>query len=170
MLGFLIGTACLIGFIKVARGGSRCGRRYYGRHGWHGHHGRYAEGGWWTGFGRGRAGGFGERAALRWLFEHLDTTHGQEKVILEAVEELRGPALKAREELVSTFGELGAAVKGESFDHGRTADTWVRQDKALEQLRLTLTTALARVHEVLDERQRKILSDLLSRRGDPDLV
>ncbi len=168
MLGFLIGTACLIGLIKVARG-PRCGR-YYGRHGWRGHHGRYAEGGWWTGFSRGRAGGFGERAALRWLFEHLDTTHGQEKVILEAVEDLRGPAQKAREEALSTLGDLGNAVRGESFDHGRTAETWVRQDKALEQLRLTLTTALARVHEVLDERQRKLLADLLARRAASDTV
>lgn len=171
MLGFFIGTACLIGLIRVARGG-RCGG-YHGRHGWHGRGGwpghRYG-GGPWSSWSRGRPGGFGERAALRWLFEHLDTTHGQEKVIIDAVEELRGPAKKARHELFSTGNELADAVRGEGFDHGRMAETWVRQDKTVETLRLGLTTALARIHEVLDERQRKLLAELLARRGAPDLI
>jgi hypothetical protein len=42
MLGFIIGTACLIGLIKVARGG--CGGGYFG--GWGGWGGRGFRGGW----------------------------------------------------------------------------------------------------------------------------
>lgn len=163
MLGFVIGTLCLVGLVKVGLGHRHCYARY-GRH----HHGHHHRG--FGGRGFGRPGGFGERAALRWLFEHLDTTHGQEKVILEAVEELRGPAHKARQELWSTAGDLSDAMKGETFDHARTADTWVRQDKALEQLRLALTTAMARVHEVLDAEQRKALAELIARRVRPDFV
>jgi hypothetical protein len=145
MIGFLIGTVCLIGLFKVIGGHRGC------------HHGRHRLGGrrYWA--------GGGERMAVRWLFERLDTTHGQEKVILEAIDELRGPWGSAREELRSAFGDLGRAVRGAEFDHGGVAETWVRQDRALEQVRLALTTSLARIHEALDERQRRILADLIER-------
>ena len=150
MLGFLIGTACLIGLIKVVG----CGRR-------HGGCGGHARHGW--GYGRGGRGGrgFGERAALRWLFERLDTTHGQEKVILEAVEELKPELHQAKSEWRSTFGDLARAMREPEFDHGAVAGTWLRQDKALEQLRLSLTTGLTRIHDVLDERQRRILAEIV---------
>lgn len=142
MLGFLIGTACLIGLFKVVGSGHRhhaCGRHHH-------HH---------------RRGGFGERAMLRWLFEKLDTTHGQEKVILEAVEELKPELHQAKSEWRSTFGDLARAMREPEFDHGAVAGTWLRQDKALEQLRLSLTTGLTRIHDVLDERQRRILAEII---------
>ncbi len=98
MFGFLIGTACLIGLIKVARhgGGYGCGSRYgscssgYER-GCGGGGGYQDEGGgpWGRHGGQGRHGGFGPRIFLRAAFERLDTTPGQEKVILQAVDELR---------------------------------------------------------------------------------
>lgn len=140
MLGFLIGTACLIGFFKVA--------------GW-GHHRSCHPS------DRRRHGSFGERAALRWLFERLDTTHGQEKVILEAVEELRTPLRDAREDWRATLPGLARATRGAELDHGAIAEIWTRHDRSLEAVRLAVTTSLARVHEVLDERQRRILADLL---------
>jgi len=174
MLGFFIGSVCLIGLIKVGlrghHGHGHCGGGHHGHHGrWHGH-GRYGRG---YGRGEGEEGrGFGERAMLRWVFERLDTTHGQEKVIIEAVEELREPFKKARSQAGSTFDDFAQAMRGEGFDHGRVAGTWVSQDKALEELRVALTAAMARVHEVLDEKQRKILGDLIERRGGgrPDFI
>jgi len=66
MFGFIVGAACLFGLVRVLR---------HARHGHFGHHGP---------FGRFR-GGFGPRMMLRGLFERLDTTPGQEKVIAAAI-------------------------------------------------------------------------------------
>ena len=150
MFGFIIGTACLIGLIRVLRGG-RCGYGHgYGRWGrpafgggcgggyggpcggggcgyhggggwehhdqggWGGHHGGpYRErsgehrGGWaW------RRGGF----FLRGLFEQLDTTPGQEKAIMEAVDEMRKTAFQHREELKKSRADIAKAMRSPSFD------------------------------------------------------
>jgi hypothetical protein len=104
---------------------------------------------------------------LRWLFERLDTTHGQEKVILEAVEEIRKPWATLKEELHGGVSAISEAFTGESFDHEKIAHQWVEQDKAMEQARVALTTGLSRVHEVLNADQRRTLADLLGsiRRG-----
>ena len=110
MLGFLVGTVCLVALVKVLR---------HGR-GWHGHW-RYAHGcghgggcgpgyghGHWNGhddgpgpgFGRGRwgGGGFGDGFLLRGLFSRLGTTSDQEKVIRSAFDRVRETMREARGE------------------------------------------------------------------------
>lgn len=155
MLGFLFGTVCLVGFFKVATG-----------HRWHGRYGSHCGGGHRRGRWQGRYGdhgpGWSEKMMLRWLFERLDTTHGQEKVIFDAVEEVRKPLSAMREELHGGLSAISEAFTAESFDHEKVAHQWVEQDKALEQLRVAVTTGLTRVHEVLSVEQRKILADLMA--------
>lgn len=108
-----------------------------------------------------RGGGFAERYALRWLYQRLDTTPGQEKVIREAFEEISEALGKAKGDLHGSFGELAKAVRGAEFDHAAVSEAWVRHDGAFEASRLAISSALQRVHEALDERQRAILADLI---------
>jgi len=189
MFGIIIGTACLIGLIKVLR------RGWYGHGGYgYGHDGPGfggfggfgggcgGGGGDWAGRSRGWGGGpFGfaggapwESGGGRWggrwggpdfflrqIFEHLDATPGQEKVMREAASELRAEAAKHREELHKTRADIAKAMRSESFDEVLLGELFARHDSALESLRKATTGALARVHVVLDERQRARLADLI---------
>jgi Spy/CpxP family protein refolding chaperone len=172
MLGILIGTVCLIGLIKTLRWGRHrhawaggygggcgsaygggCGSSYrgYGRHGWGGHrdHG-YGDGGW---------GGPG--AMLRGLFRRLDTTPGQEKVIVQAFEELREAARQQRGELRSSRADVAKAMREPSFDAVLFGEMFGRHDAALEAMRKAAIGALAKVHDVLDEKQRARLAEMI---------
>jgi hypothetical protein len=158
-------------------GGGGCGSRArgwggrgWGAHGWGGWgHGRwqqddreYADGervGERDGFG------FGKRFFLRFVFERLDTTPGQEKVIAEAFDEIRESLKAAKGDWSSTRSRMADAMRGEEFDHEAAGDAWAKHDTTFETMRLKVTTALQRVHEALDERQRKILADLMERGG-----
>jgi len=197
MLGFLIGTVCLIGLVKVLRRGS-CGgygyRGYYGggyggacgggRFGgggpwgggpWVGH-GNQGEGGFEQGPGwhggpfrtHGRAGfrpgGFGmTHFVLRRLYEALDTTPGQEKVIAAAMEELREAAAKHRGEARKSREDVAKAMRAPSFDETVMGELFARHDAALEEMRKAVVSAMAKVHEALEPEQRAKLADLVER-------
>ncbi|AKT39414.1 Spy/CpxP family protein refolding chaperone [Chondromyces crocatus] len=165
MVGFLIGTACLVGLFSMLRRGGwegRCGGR-----GWGGDwQGRF--GGPWDGEGgppwsRGGGGGFQgrRRRMLGFLFERLDTTAGQEKVITAALDDLRSTAEAHRGELRRTRADVAAATRSPSFDETRLGELFARHDDALTTMRKELVGALAKIHAVLDDRQRERLADLL---------
>lgn len=166
MIGFLIGTVCLIGLVKVLRAG-RWHRHGYG--GGCGHHGGYG-GGWgghhggWRG-GRGGFRGYGRQAFLRGLFERLETTPGQEKVILQAAEELQAAFQKLRP-ASKGLGDLAAALRAESFDEGSAAKFGVEAEETFNSAKSAVLDALRKVHEVLDARQRGLLADFLERRAN----
>lgn len=156
MLGFIIGTVCLIGLIKVLR---------HGR-GWHGHgwgacgpHGHGYDGGYDEGYGPMRGGP--RRWFLRSLFRRLETTPGQEKAIVAAIDELRENRRVIGEELQQTRGDLARVVAGGLVDDSSLEDTFARQDRLLAQLRVSFVEAMKKVTEVLDERQRKQAADML---------
>jgi hypothetical protein len=184
--GLIIGAIAAIALIKVAKcafryhhygyGGRHCGGggHGYGYHGdaWHGGwgNGRFGRGGppWARHFGgdgegdEGEArGGFGKRYFLRFLFERLDTTPGQEKVILEAFDEIKEAMKKAKGEWRTSFSDFAKAIRGTEFDHGAVGEAFVRHDGLFEQARMAVITALQKVHEALDEKQRAILADLI---------
>jgi hypothetical protein len=172
MLGFLIGTVCLVGLIKTLRwgrhGGGGCGygRGYghhgggWGRRGWgggdgeHGDHG--GSGGGWGGRGFG-----GPNVFMRMLFQRLETTPGQEKVIVAAYEEMREAAQKARGELKASRGDVAKAMRSESIDEVFFGEMFARHDTALEALRKASLGAVAKVHDALDEKQRARFADLI---------
>jgi hypothetical protein len=179
MLGFLIGTVCLVGLVKVLRRG----------HGWHG--------GWRWGYagcggggcgramdgGSGRAmgrGGFhddgdewGPRFSrrrprgtfLRAIFERLDTTPGQEKFVAAAIDEVREAGRRLRGELSKSREDLAQAVRAEHFDAESLGLVFARHDEAIESMRKAFVGALAKVHDALDERQRARLADVLASGG-----
>jgi Spy/CpxP family protein refolding chaperone len=136
MFGFFFGTACLAGLIYTLRRGR-----------WHYHHGR---GGRWSWRGR-----------MRWLFERLDTSPGQEKVFVKAADDLTEAFEKMRDELRNTRAAIAQSLRGEHFDAGSLRELHEKHDALIAQLRETLRGAMAQVHESLDPRQRRELADLI---------
>jgi Spy/CpxP family protein refolding chaperone len=150
MLGFIIGTVCLIGLVKVLRRGR----------GWHGRWGYGGRGYGPSTYSSGRRGWF-----LRSIFERLETTPGQEKAIVLAMDELRGNREVVREEAKQTREDLARVVAGGLVDDAALEETFARHDRLLAQLRVSFVEALKRATEALDERQRKQLSDFMQRSG-----
>jgi len=151
MLGFIIGTVCLIGLIKVLRRGR----------GWYGHRWGYGPHGGGYGYGP-MGGGGGSRWFLRGLFHRLETTPGQEKAIVAAIDELRENRRVIREELEQSRGDVARVVAGGLVEDNSLEDTFARQDRLLAQLRVSFVEAMKKITEVLDERQRKQIADMLA--------
>jgi len=164
MFGFLLGAAAVATLVYVKRrhrGFSRC---HGGGRGWgHGH-------GWGRGWDR-HGGGWGERHGgsgpfwLRGVFARLDTTPGQEKVIREVVDELREHGRDLRGEFQRGRGDLADALRADTVDATALGDAFGRHDDALDRMRKAAVGALAKLHDALDERQRRILANWLESRG-----
>jgi uncharacterized membrane protein len=136
MFGFFVGTACLIGLVAVARSG---------------HHRR----GW------GRRGGFGGRWFLRRALQRLDTTPAQEKVIREALHDLKEDAAGLRQEMRGTKAELAQALRAPDLDKESIDRVFTKHDELLEKLRASFMDAAERVHTTLDSQQRQQLADMI---------
>ncbi|MEM9191201.1 MAG: hypothetical protein AAGF12_18610 [Myxococcota bacterium] len=98
---------------------------------------------------------------LRGLFERLDTTPGQEKVIRAEAERLRDVVYELRREVPAAGDDLGRAMRGEHFDETIFGDMFTRQDDRLRELRKEVVGSMARIHDALDEQQRKRLAEML---------
>jgi hypothetical protein len=146
MCGFLIGALAFLAIFKIAKyaryGG--CGRRGGWRHR-HRHEGR--GGGW-----------------LRWLFEDLETTPSQERNIKESIDSLREHARETKDALQKSVADLAEALESDDLDHEKIGEAWVKQDRALESIRLAAMEALGKIHGTLDDTQRSRLADLIRRR------
>lgn len=173
MLGFLIGTACLIGLIATLRRGHGCGYAYGGGCGgggyqrWGGHHHHHHGHGGFGGYReeregrRGWRGGWGPRAWVAMLSQRLDLTPAQEKVVRQSFEEVRDSMRKGRGELRDTRKDVARAFRAGSFDAVLMGETFSRHDNAIDEVRKAVTGALARIHEALDEGQREKLAEIL---------
>jgi hypothetical protein len=140
MFGFLFGAACLIGLIAMIRRGR-----------WHRGHGYYGRG-----FGR------GSRGFLNGLFSRLDTSPSQEKVIVSAVDDVRGALSSLRGEAESTRSDIARLLEDESFDAERLGALFARHDDAIRQVRERLAGAMAQVHTTLDAGQRASLARMIA--------
>jgi heavy-metal resistance protein len=135
MLGIIIGTLCLVGFVAVWR-----------RRGWRG----YAH------FGHHRR-RFG-RSGLYRLFQELDTSPGQEKAIRSAIGQLRGSLGDLRPNLDAARGQLASAVRDERFDASTLQAALENQTRELGAALAALAESLGKVHEALDPDQRRRLA------------
>jgi Spy/CpxP family protein refolding chaperone len=149
MFGFFIGTACLVGLVMTVRRGrhGHCGAygfgpRSFGRRGWGGARG-------------------GSRFFLSILFDRLETTPAQEKVIVVALDELRDAARAQRSEVRRTRDDVAAAVRSPSFDETRLGELFARHDTAIESMRRAAVGAIGKIHAVLEDNQRERLADLI---------
>jgi uncharacterized membrane protein len=156
MFGFVVGSVCLIALFKLHHM-----RRIAWAHGHGFHHGHHR--GWGHFGGHGPWGG--PRRGLYHLFEALDATPAQEKVIMAAVDEVRAVARELRGELRQSRGDLAQAFRADSFDAEVMGNAFARHDDHLEKLRKAVTGALAKVHNALDERQRARLAEWLDASG-----
>jgi Spy/CpxP family protein refolding chaperone len=139
MIGFILGTVALAALIRmVARG-------------------RWSR----------RAGGYGRSFALRnvpqlrALFARLDTTPGQERAILETIDEARASLRDSRRELATTRNDLVSAFTADHFDPILLEGTFARHDERITALRGVAMQALAKVHEALDSAQREKLAEII---------
>jgi hypothetical protein len=188
MFGFIIGTVCLVALIATIRRarwghygyGGGCGHRGWGGHHRHGGWGDggggwggppWARGGWddhgpdfgqrdqGRGFGRGFGGRMG--FVLRFLSERLDASPAQEKVIAQAVDEMREAIGKARDGFKASRGDVANAVRSDNFDVTHVGALFSKHDDAIDGVRKAFVSAMQKVHDALDERQRKILAEII---------
>jgi hypothetical protein len=167
MFGILFGVLCVAGMVAVLRRPYAFAHRGGWYRGWHGDHGRHGwqdDGPWGSG-GGGR--GFGEpgraRRMLRFVYVRLGTSPAQETVLADAAEAVGGAAASLRGEWEQSRGDLARAFRSEPFDVDALKSAFLRHDERIKALRDVLSTQAARVHEVLDGRQRAALADLLER-------
>jgi Spy/CpxP family protein refolding chaperone len=123
-----------------------------------GPHGYWDGGGYGWGRRGGRRGGWS-----RWLFERLETTPGQERAILDAFARLRSEAAPLRDEWRQTRDEVARAFEAGLIDDNTFEETFARHDRAQARMRVSLVETIKAVAEALDERQRKVLANLLTR-------
>jgi hypothetical protein len=169
MLGFLIGTVCLVGLVKTLRWGRCESERACGGYGYgHGGFGRRRWGGGYGAWGGGdydhdgERGGFGGPGVfLRALFRELSTTPGQEKAIVAAYAEMREATKDARGEVRASRADLAKTMRGPAVDEVLFGEMFARHDAALEKIRRASIGAIAKVHDALDEGQRARFADLI---------
>jgi Spy/CpxP family protein refolding chaperone len=149
MFGIFIGTACLIGLAVVLR---------RGRYGYECGPG----GGQWG--RRGGRFGFGRRGLYR-IFQKLETTPGQEKVILSAISDLKEHARDARAGMRGTVNEVAEALRGEDFDDDAFAAIFEPHLSRIENLRSEFARTVHKIHEVLAPEQRDRLADFIESRA-----
>lgn len=163
MFGFLLGAAAVATLVYVKRryrGFGRHGRCENGGYGWRSRWGGHGDHGHW-GASHGGSGPFW----LRGVFARLDTTPGQEKVIREVVDELREHGRDLGAEFKRGRTDLADALRSDSVDATVLGDAFARHDDALERARKAAVGALAKLHDALDERQRRVLAQWIETRG-----
>jgi Spy/CpxP family protein refolding chaperone len=106
-------------------------------------------------------GRFGGGFFLRALAERLDATPAQEKVIRDATEEFRETASKLRGEGRKTRADLASAFRKGSFDEVLLGELFARHDRGIEEVRKAFVGMGARIHDVLDDRQREQVAEMI---------
>lgn len=98
---------------------------------------------------------------MRWLYERLDTTPGQERVMRAAMDDFIDQAHVARREAEASRSYVARAMRSESFDAEALGEAFAKHDSALSTLRKAAVEGLGKVHEALDDRQRARLAELV---------
>lgn len=169
MIGFILGTACLIGLITIwtrqRHGYYAFADGYHGRrglrHGRHGYHDSAGDERSWGGLGRGHRG-----RVLYMLLDRLDTTPGQEKAIKNALEDAGEQLTMVRQPLEELRSDLGEAMQRDVFDRAQVEMLFTRGEGRLKEARAAVVDALERVHAALEPEQRKQLGKIVSRWGN----
>lgn len=163
MIGFIVGTVCLVALIaQLARH----------RYGYHGYYAMQHARGFHRGFGHhsrhyGHHRGYGwhggsRRAVLYDVLARLDTSPGQDRAIKGAVELASEQLRDVREPLRELRKDLGIVMQGEDFDRAAVEAVFTRTEGRLREVRATLVQALEQVHAALDPEQRKRLSRMIA--------
>jgi hypothetical protein len=99
---------------------------------------------------------------LRSVMSRVGVRPDQEETIRAAAGELKEGVAQLRGEGRRTREDIAAALRRPVLDEVAFGELFARHDNELERLRKTLVGALARTHDVLDERQRQRLADIVA--------
>lgn len=168
MFGIIVGTLCLIALFAVMR--RERYRRYgfvyaggpwgYGHHRLHRHayaHGHFGH----HAYAGGRRARFGRGELVDGVLASLETTPGQDRVIVQAFETLFEHLRKASETRQAAHAKVASAVASDTLDAHALQAGLAREGELGAELRAELAAALSRVHEALEPRQRKLLGELI---------
>jgi hypothetical protein len=177
--GFFVGTICLFWLVRTMMWGPR-----YRYHGWR--HRSWGPGPYapseslWGDFGtydrpgrprdvrvevetKPRRDGLDDAVSgfVRALRDRLRATPEQERAFDSAVRRLRDAIDDVQGRVKEARDNIAQAVRGEYFDDSAFDQAARRIEQAMQAVREAAKTALADVHDRLDERQRATLSDLI---------
>lgn len=161
MFGLIIGIVCSVALVKTLRHHYGFAWGYGGRS-----RGHFGGGPPWAGHSHGGPGRAFREGRQRWflrrLFEQLDTTPGQEKVIVKHVDSWMDNVATGRRELSDVRREVAQALQGETLNEASLQAALEKVDDMLAKSKLELTQALTEIHAALDPNQRRDLADLIT--------
>jgi Spy/CpxP family protein refolding chaperone len=96
------------------------------------------------------------------MMMRLDTTPGQEKAILSAIDTLRTSISDGREELSTVRRDLAQAFASDTLDEQALSAALAKQEAFVNRARTEFVTAVRNVHEALDSRQRRQVSEWIA--------
>ena len=120
---------------------------------------RQASEGW--GDGDGGGGGFGVRRPLRFLAYKLELDDRQVTELAKVLDELKTERAQGEVDRRRSLAAFADAVGGAAFDEGRAAEAGKLRVGSAERLRDAVSTALRRIHALLDADQREKLAYLI---------
>jgi uncharacterized membrane protein len=130
-----------------------------GSHGWHE---RGYGGDAYTNDSSGRGASFGRRFWLRAASERLDATPAQEKVLRSALEEIDALREKTRADLHAARKDVAEAFRSPVFSEEAVGAATARIEGVMDEARKTGISIFAKVHDALDDHQRRIVADWIS--------
>jgi transposase len=159
MFGLFFGTLCLVALIFTLK------RGYWGGHPYlasYGGRGSFRGGGHFGHPPWSRARRARRRWAMRWLFEELETTPGQEKAILSSLDSFRDQLEAGRGELDAARNELAQAFGGDVLDETALNAAIGRLEGMASKMRSQLVASVTEIHASLDGRQRRQAAELIA--------
>jgi hypothetical protein len=127
-------------------------------HRWHGRDERYAGG---EGWGEGEGGGFGVRRPLRFLAYKLELDDRQVTELAKILDELKTERAQAEVDRRRSLAAFADALGGAAFDDARASEAGKLRVTTAESLRDAVSTALRKIHALLDTDQREKLAYLI---------
>jgi uncharacterized membrane protein len=97
------------------------------------------------------------------LFQKLDTSPAQERVVRNALDSVKGSAKSFADSGQRSRGELADLLRSPDFDTQRVSAWFMAREQELTRVRETAVAALGEIYEVLDDQQRAKLAHLIER-------
>lgn len=91
----------------------------------------------------------------------VDANPEQYKVIRDELETLFESMRPLRREFRLSRDDFAKALRTDGFDEEILGESFARQDEQMTEVRKAIVGALARIHDVLDDRQRARLASML---------
>jgi hypothetical protein len=154
----------MIGWWKAQRHGGACGEgahEFAGGGRWGRHWGGEHDGAHAGPEHDGDFGSFGVRRPLRFLAHKLELEENQITELARILNELKTERAQAAVDYRRSTAAIADAISGEALDDKKLTDAAADRVKSAEHLRDAVTSAIRRIHAVLDNEQRAKLAYLI---------